>query len=37
MFKDAETGEPIGLHFLHEMRNKQSITLDLETEQGASS
>ena len=34
MIKDAETGEPIGLHFLHEMRNKQSITLNLETEEG---
>src|SRR5216684_568392 len=31
---DAETGEPIGLHFLHEMRNKQSITLDLEKPEG---
>src|ERR1700687_2525614 len=34
MFKDAETGEPIGLHFLHEMRNKQSITLNLEKPEG---
>src|SRR2546425_334967 len=34
MFKDAETGEPIGLHFLHEMRNKQSITLDVTNEEG---
>src|SRR6266849_4317500 len=34
MIKDAETGEPIGLHFLHEMRNKQSITLDLEKPEG---
>jgi crotonobetainyl-CoA:carnitine CoA-transferase CaiB-like acyl-CoA transferase len=34
MLKDVETGEPIGLHFLHEMRNKQSITLDLETPEG---
>src|SRR6266496_4227716 len=34
MFKDVESGEPIGLHFLHEMRNKQSITLDLEKEEG---
>ena len=34
MFKDVETGEPIGLHFLHEMRNKQSITLDLEKPEG---
>jgi len=34
MLKDVETGEPIGLHFLHEMRNKQSITLDLEKPEG---
>src|SRR5713101_2299866 len=34
MLKDLETGEPIGLHFLHEMRNKQSITLDLEKPEG---
>ena len=34
MIKDVESGEPIGLHFLHEMRNKQSITLDLEKEEG---
>jgi crotonobetainyl-CoA:carnitine CoA-transferase CaiB-like acyl-CoA transferase len=34
MIKDAETGEPIGLHFLHEMRNKQSITLNLEKPEG---
>jgi crotonobetainyl-CoA:carnitine CoA-transferase CaiB-like acyl-CoA transferase len=34
MLKDAETGDPIGLHFLHEMRNKQSITLDLEKPEG---
>jgi crotonobetainyl-CoA:carnitine CoA-transferase CaiB-like acyl-CoA transferase len=34
MFVDRETGEPVGAHFLHEMRNKQSITLNLETEEG---
>lgn len=34
MLKDVETGEPIGLHFLHEMRNKQSITLNLENPEG---
>jgi len=34
MLKDVETGEPIGLHFLHEMRNKQSVTLDLEKPEG---
>jgi crotonobetainyl-CoA:carnitine CoA-transferase CaiB-like acyl-CoA transferase len=34
MIKDAETGEPIGLHFLNEMRNKQSITLNLEKPEG---
>jgi crotonobetainyl-CoA:carnitine CoA-transferase CaiB-like acyl-CoA transferase len=34
MVKDAERGEPVGLHFLHEMRNKQSVTLDLEKKQG---
>lgn len=34
MLRDAETGEAIGLHFLHEMRNKQSITLDLEKPEG---
>jgi crotonobetainyl-CoA:carnitine CoA-transferase CaiB-like acyl-CoA transferase len=34
MFTDKETGEAVGGHFLHEMRNKQSITLNLETEEG---
>ncbi len=34
MLKDAETGEPIGLHFLHEMRNKLSTTLNLEDAEG---
>ena len=29
MAKDKVRGEPVGLHFLHEMRNKYSITLDL--------
>src|SRR3972149_3943940 len=29
MAKDKARGEPVGLHFLHEMRNKYSITLDL--------
>jgi len=33
-FHDKERGEPVGPHFLHEMRNKLSITLDLETEEG---
>ena len=27
MVKDAQRGEPVGLHFLHEMRNKLAITL----------
>src|SRR6266852_6085081 len=31
---EPPAGEPIGLHFLHEMRNKQSITLDLEKPEG---
>ncbi len=35
-FKDKEKGEEIGMHFLHEMRNKQSVTLNLETEKGRS-
>jgi len=34
MFKDSERGEAVGGQFLHEMRNKQSITLNLETEEG---
>jgi len=34
MIKDKEWGEPIGLHFLHEMRNKKSITLNLDSEEG---
>ena len=34
MLKDVETGEAIGLHFLHEMRNKRSITLNLENPEG---
>jgi crotonobetainyl-CoA:carnitine CoA-transferase CaiB-like acyl-CoA transferase len=34
MVTDKERGEPVGLQFLHEMRNKQSITLNLETERG---
>ena len=32
--KDAETGEPSASSLSHEMRNKQSITLNLETEEG---
>ena len=34
MFKDKESGEECGAQFLHECRNKQSVTLNLETEQG---
>ncbi|HYX68081.1 MAG TPA: CoA transferase, partial [Terriglobales bacterium] len=34
MFKDKETGEEVGAQFLHEMRNKLSVTLNLETEEG---
>ena len=34
MFEDKETGEPVGAHFLHEMRNKYSVTLNLETPEG---
>ncbi len=34
MFVDKESGEPVGAHFLHEMRNKLAVTLDLETEEG---
>jgi crotonobetainyl-CoA:carnitine CoA-transferase CaiB-like acyl-CoA transferase len=34
MLKDADTGEPCGLDFISEMRNKYSITLNLETPEG---
>ena len=34
MFRDKETGEEVGGQFLHEMRNKHSVTLNLETEEG---
>lgn len=34
MVKDAERGEPVGLHFLHEMRNKLAITLSLDKPEG---
>jgi len=34
MFSDKESGEAVGPHFLHEMRNKLSITLNLEMEEG---
>ncbi|MGQ9533537.1 MAG: CaiB/BaiF CoA transferase family protein, partial [Desulfotomaculales bacterium] len=34
MLKDADTGEPCGLEFISEMRNKYSITLNLETPEG---
>src|SRR3974377_997620 len=34
MFEDQETGEKVGGQFLHAMRNKCSITLNLETEEG---
>ncbi len=34
MFEDKVAGEAVGGTFLHEMRNKQSITLNLETEEG---
>jgi crotonobetainyl-CoA:carnitine CoA-transferase CaiB-like acyl-CoA transferase len=34
MLKDNVTGEPCGMDFLHEMRNAQSITLNLETPEG---
>lgn len=34
MFRDKERGEEVGGLFLHEMRNKKSITLNLETEKG---
>lgn len=34
MAKDNQREEPVGLHFLHEMRNKLSVTLKLESKQG---
>ena len=34
MLADKETGEKCGLGFINEMRNKHSITLDIETEEG---
>ncbi len=34
MLKDTYTGEPCGLAFIHECRNKYSITLNLDTEEG---
>ena len=34
MFTDKETGEKVGGQFLHEMRNKSSITLNVESEEG---
>ncbi len=34
MVKDAERGEAVGLHFLHEMRNKLAITLSLDKPEG---
>jgi crotonobetainyl-CoA:carnitine CoA-transferase CaiB-like acyl-CoA transferase len=34
MLEDKETGEKCGLDFIHEMRNKYSITLNIETEEG---
>lgn len=34
MLKDKKTGEPCGLEFIHEMRNKYSITLNLDTPEG---
>lgn len=34
MLKDAATGTPCGLDFIHELRNAHSITLNLETEDG---
>src|SRR6266498_2140689 len=33
-FHDSERGEPVGPHFLHEMRNKLSVTLNPEAEEG---
>lgn len=37
MFRDRETGEEVGAQFLHEMRNKLAITLNLETKEGRES
>src|ERR1019366_1805047 len=34
MFEDKETGEKVGAQFLHEMRNKSSVTLNVATEEG---
>lgn len=34
MIKDNETGEAVGLRYLHEARNKQSITLNLSKPEG---
>src|SRR5713226_3727389 len=34
MFRDKDSGEEVGGQFLHEMRNKLSITLNLEKEEG---
>ncbi|NIO16596.1 MAG: hypothetical protein GTN70_06300 [Deltaproteobacteria bacterium] len=34
MLRDPETGEPSGLEFISEMRNKHSVTLNFETEEG---
>ena len=30
MFEDKETGEKVGGQFLHEMRNKASVTLNVD-------
>ncbi len=35
MLADRDTGTPTGLDFIAEMRNQYSITLDVETEEGA--
>lgn len=34
MAEDRERHEPVGLHFLHEMRNKQAVTINLGSRQG---
>ncbi len=34
MLKDAATGTPCGLDFLHELRNARSITMNVETKEG---
>jgi len=34
MLKDAATGTPCGMDFIHELRNAQSITLNIETPEG---